>query len=79
MCCSGPSPTPSTDIPRINRFVAGGRIYQRDGVWISFTAKTEMTEEGALLEVKHHFDPEQPFADLVRELQEGVAAGQSRG
>jgi len=59
--------------PRINRFVAGGRIYQRDGVWISFTAKTEMTEEGALLEVKHRFDPEQPFADLVRELREGVA------
>ena len=59
--------------PRINRFVAGGRIYQRDGVWISFTAKTEMTEEGTLLEVKHRFDPQQPFADLVRELHDDVA------
>ena len=26
--------------PNLNRFVAGGRLYQRDGIWISFTAKT---------------------------------------
>mgnify|MGYP003529425009 CR=1 FL=1 len=30
--------------PRINRFVAGGRLYERDGVWISFTAKTELSD-----------------------------------
>ncbi|HEX2383544.1 MAG TPA: 2-oxo acid dehydrogenase subunit E2 [Acidimicrobiales bacterium] len=56
--------------PKLNRFVAGGRLYQRDGIWISFTAKTALTEEGTLVEVKHRFDPRQPFADLVGELQE---------
>src|SRR5687768_4612622 len=25
--------------PRLNRFVAGGRIYQREGIWISYSAK----------------------------------------
>src|SRR6185295_4511476 len=28
--------------PRLNRFVSGGRLYQRDGVWLSFTAKKSM-------------------------------------
>lgn len=59
--------------PRINRFVAGGRLYERDGIWISFTAKTELSEAGTLLEVKHRFDPSQPFADLVRDLERAVA------
>lgn len=63
--------------PRINRFVAGGRLYQRDGVWISFTAKSELTEAGTLLEVKHRFDPAQPFPDLVRELQEAIAGARA--
>lgn len=59
--------------PRINRFTAGGRIYQRDGVWISFTAKTELSDEGTLVEVKHRFEPDQPFPDLVRDLQRAIA------
>jgi hypothetical protein len=63
--------------PRVNRFVAGGRLYQRSSITIAFTVKTEMDEDGTLLEVKHTFDPEQPFVDLVRDLQAAVAA--SRG
>ena len=58
--------------PNINRFVAGGRLYERDGIWISFTAKTELTEAGTLLEVKHRFDPTQSFADLAREIEAAV-------
>ena len=63
--------------PRINRFVAGGRLYQRDAITIAFTVKSELSEDGTLLEVKHRFDPHQPFVDLVRELQSEVVA--SRG
>ena len=59
--------------PGINRFVAGGRLYERDGIWISFTAKSELSEAGTLLEVKHRFDPTQSFADLARELEGAVA------
>lgn len=58
--------------PRINRFVAGGRLYQRDGVWIAFTAKTELSDEGTLVEVKHRFEPDQSFPDLVRDLQRSI-------
>ena len=60
--------------PRLNRFVAGGRLYDRDGVWVSFTVKSELTEAGTLLEVKHRFDPGQSFPELVASLQDAVAA-----
>lgn len=63
--------------PRINRFVAGGRLYQRDSITIAFTVKSELSDEGTLLEVKHRFDPTQPFADLVADLQAAVTAARS--
>ena len=63
--------------PHLNRFVAGGRIYQRDGIWISFTAKTQMTEAGELIEVKRRFDPAQPFPEMVRDIHAATARGRS--
>jgi hypothetical protein len=47
--------------PRLNRFVSGGRIYQRRGVSISFVAKKEFTDEGAEATVKVPFTPDLPF------------------
>lgn len=63
--------------PNINRFVAGGRLYDRTGIWISFTVKTELSEAGTLLEVKHRFDPTQDFVELARELEAAVAAARA--
>jgi len=67
--------------PRLNRFVAGGRLYQRDAITISFTVKTELSDDGTLLEVKHRFDPSHTFPDLVRALaaEVGAARGGSEG
>jgi hypothetical protein len=47
--------------PRLNRFVAGGRLYQRRGVSISFVAKKEFTDEGAGATVKVSFSPGDTF------------------
>ena len=58
--------------PHLNRFLAGGRLYDRDGIWISFTVKTELSEDGTLVEVKHRCDPTQPFADFVRDIESSV-------
>jgi pyruvate/2-oxoglutarate dehydrogenase complex dihydrolipoamide acyltransferase (E2) component len=63
--------------PHLNRFLAGGRIYDRDGIWISFTVKTELSDDGTLVEVKHHCDPTQPFADFVRDIEASVAAARA--
>ena len=38
--------------PRLNRFVSGGRLYQRRGVSLSFVAKKAFTDEGASATVK---------------------------
>jgi len=38
--------------PRLNRFVSGGRLYQRRDVSLSFVAKKEFTDEGAGATVK---------------------------
>jgi hypothetical protein len=59
--------------PRINRFLAGGRLYDRDGIWLSFTAMTEVSDDGELVEVKHRFDPDQSFAEFVRAVEGAVA------
>jgi pyruvate/2-oxoglutarate dehydrogenase complex dihydrolipoamide acyltransferase (E2) component len=38
--------------PRLNRFVSGGRIYQRRGVQVAFVAKKEFSDEGDEATVK---------------------------
>ena len=63
--------------PHLNRFVAGGRIYARRGIWISFAAKRELVEAAPLVTVKKRFDPDQPFADLVAEVHREVSAARS--
>ena len=63
--------------PHLNRFVAGGRLYDRDGIWISFTVKTELSEEGTLVEVKHRCDPTQPFAEFVADIESSVNAARA--
>jgi pyruvate/2-oxoglutarate dehydrogenase complex dihydrolipoamide acyltransferase (E2) component len=63
--------------PNLNRFVAGGRLYQRDGIWISFTVKSELSNRGVLLEVKHRFDPTQSLPELMRDLEEAIAAARA--
>ncbi len=47
--------------PRLNRFVSGGRIYQRRGVAVSFIAKEEFSDEGAEATVKVQLTPGEPF------------------
>jgi len=63
--------------PHLNRFVSGGRLYDRDGIWISFTVKTELSDAGTLVEVKHRCDPAQPFADFVRDIEASVTAARA--
>ncbi|MCA9557611.1 MAG: hypothetical protein H6704_23775 [Myxococcales bacterium] len=63
--------------PRMNRFVSGGRIYQRDGIWLSFSAKKAFAEDAPILTVKRRFDPAEPVEAMV----DGVLAplGAARG
>ena len=61
--------------PGLNRFVAGRRIYQRDGVWVSFSMKKEMTDEAPLVVVKKKIDPAWTFEETVDHIQGGIKKG----
>ena len=51
--------------PLLNRFVSGGRLYQRDTVYVSFAAKKSLEPEGPLVTVKLHCPKDQTFRECV--------------
>ncbi len=54
--------------PRLNRFVAGGRIWQRRGIWVSFSAKKAFRDDAPIVVVKRRLDPAQPLEQMVAAL-----------
>ncbi len=54
--------------PRLNRFVAGRKLHDRDGIYISFAAKKRFDDDAPLSVVKRRFDPGEPFARMVSTL-----------
>lgn len=66
-----------TERPRLNRFVAGNRIYDRHRIEISFSAKkrlegTPSDEDAPLVTVKRVLSGDLDFASLVRAVHGGV-------
>jgi hypothetical protein len=57
------------EFPSLNRFVAGGRLYQRNGIWISYSAKQRMQKGAPLIVLKREFDPAESFASMVSAMQ----------
>jgi hypothetical protein len=61
--------------PRMNRFVVGSRIYQRDGIWISYSAKKALRDDAPIVVLKRQFDPTMSFEQVVdfiyRDLDDG--------
>ena len=63
--------------PRMNRFVSGGRIYERDGIWISYSAKKAMSDDAPIVVLKRRFDPTLSFRGLVEMLAADIGRGRS--
>ncbi|MBX3202215.1 MAG: 2-oxo acid dehydrogenase subunit E2 [Labilithrix sp.] len=63
--------------PRLNRFVAGSRIYDRDGIWISYSAKKAMRDDAPVVVLKKRFEAGRPFGELVEQLHGHVSQGRS--
>lgn len=53
------------EFPGLNRFVAGGRLYQRKGIWVSYSAKQRMRRGAPLIVLKRRFEPEESFLAMV--------------
>jgi hypothetical protein len=63
--------------PRLNRFVAGGRLWQRDGIWLTFSAKKRFDDDAELTTVKRRVDPSAPLDAWVDHLLGGIREGKS--
>jgi hypothetical protein len=60
--------------PGLNRFVSGGRIYQRNGVFVSFAAKKRFADDAPLVTIKLPMVEGEPLADM-RRIYESVGEG----
>ena len=55
--------------PRLNRFVAGGQLYDRRGIWLSFSAKTALERDASIFTAKLEFLPGESLASMIDRCQ----------
>ncbi len=60
------------EYPGVNRFVAGGRLWQRDGVWITFAAKQEILPGSPLLTIKREFPEGEDLDSMVGSILDQI-------
>jgi len=60
--------------PGTNRFVAGGRLWQRSEMWITFSAKIQLADRSPMVTVKRRYDEDKSIAQMV----EGILSNLSR-
>ena len=63
--------------PRLNRFVSGRSVYQRDGVWMSFAAKKGMNDDAPLSTIKRKFPEGESFTAFVESLRGDIELARS--
>jgi hypothetical protein len=63
--------------PGLNRFVSGGRIYQRKGLWLSFAIKMKFSDDAPLTTVKLNFSENDRFDIYVDRMTDDVATARS--
>ena len=63
--------------PTMQRFVAGGRLYVRRGIWFSYAIKAKLEQGAPLLVVKRRFDLDESFAAMVEGMRDTERAYRS--
>ncbi|MCZ7617387.1 MAG: hypothetical protein M5U32_03445 [Myxococcota bacterium] len=64
--------------PGVNRFVKARRLWQRDGEWITFSAKKEIKDGAPMLTVKSRFHPAtETLDDMVDRIYDRLRAGRA--
>ncbi len=62
------------DRPGVNRFVAGGRLWQRNGVFITYSAKQELLDGSPVLTLKRRFERGEGLIEMVDSLRNELLA-----
>ena len=65
------------EFPRLNRFVIGGRHYDRDGIWLAFSAKMRFDADAPVFARKMRFAPDETLLDMVDRIYEVLEEGRS--
>lgn len=66
--------------PKLNRFVSGGRLYQRKEVVLAFAAKSSRRPDAPVVTAKIDFpDPREPLISIVERLECILAAAREGG
>jgi hypothetical protein len=55
--------------PGVNRFVKAGKLWQRDGEWITFSAKVRIEDGAPLVTIKRKFEP---TTESLEEMVDGI-------
>jgi hypothetical protein len=64
--------------PGVNRFVKGGKLWQRDGVWLTFSAKQKLVDGSPMITIKRRFHPESETLDeMVDAIYDKLEFGRS--
>src|SRR5262245_27109380 len=64
--------------PGVNRFVKGGCLWQRDGAWITFSAKREIKDGSPMLTIKRRFEPTRESLDaMVDAIDDRLRSGRA--
>jgi hypothetical protein len=64
--------------PGVNRFVKGGKLWQRDGEWITFSALKEIKDKSLMLTIKNRFHPTTETLDeMVDEIYDRLRSSRS--
>lgn len=63
--------------PRLNRFVAGSRLYQRNGIWLAFSAKKRLDRDAPIFTAKIPFQADERLATMVDRLYDVLGEGRS--
>lgn len=62
--------------PGVNRFVKAGRLWQRDGVWLTFSAKRKLVDGAPMITIKRRFRPDTETLDEMTDaIYEQLRAG----
>jgi hypothetical protein len=62
------------DRPGVNRFVAGGQLWQRDGVWITYSAKQELLDGSPVMTIKRKFERDEGLIEMVDSFRDELLA-----
>jgi len=64
--------------PQLNRFVAGGKLYQRNEIAFSISVKKSLDENAPLTSIKAVFDPDDSIDDICRRVEALIDRGKDR-